>query len=312
MKCPSCQHDNPADGRFGGRCGSAIEETSPTLSYSPAEEAAGSQTLRFRPGEKFGERYTIIEEIGQGGMGRVYKAEDHELGITVVLKMIRPDLSSRPQMIKQFRKETLLGRSISHENVVRIHDLGEINKIKYISMDFVNDFGLAKSASPGVVQPSEKSYGTPKYFSPEQARGMESDERSDIYSLGAVLFEMATGIPPFKADTVTGYIQKHTSEKPPLPSRINPAIPPAFEKIILKCLEKKRDDRYQTVDELLKDLAIKKEHIHACAAEHSPVAQPGSDPASRHADVPGSTSTLAAPHRRPPRAHVKPLSRLRR
>jgi len=325
MKCPSCQHDNPSDSRFCGRCGSAIDETSPTLSYSPAEEAAVSKILRFSPGEKFGERYTIIEEIGQGGMGRVYKAEDHELGITVVLKMIRPDLSSRPQMIKQFRKETLLGRSISHENVVRIHDLGEINKIKYISMDFVKgenlfeliqtsgtlslatcfqiaiqvchalkaahqkgiihqdlkpqnimvdnsgrvfvtDFGLAKSASPAVVQPSENSYGTPKYFSPEQARGMESDERSDIYSLGAVFFEMATGIPPFKADTVKGYIQKHTSEKPPLPSRINPAIPPAFEKIILKCLEKKREDRYQTVDELLKDLEIQKEHIRVGGA----------------------------------------------
>jgi serine/threonine protein kinase/predicted Zn-dependent protease len=325
MKCPSCQSENPADSRYCSRCGSAIEETSPTLSYTPAEEAAISKALRFNPGEKFGERYTIIEEIGEGGMGRVYKAADHELGITVVLKMIRPDLSSRPHMVEQFRKETLLGRSISHENVVRIHDLGEINKIKYISMDFikgenlleliqtsgtlslatclqiaiqvchalkaahqkgivhqdlkpqnimvdnsgrvfVTDFGLARSLSVSRARPSDKSYGTPKYFSPEQARGQESDQRSDIYSLGAVLYEMTTGTAPFKADTVETYIQKHTTERPAPPSRINPAIPPACEKIILKCLEKKKEDRYQSVDELLRDLEIQKKQSHIAGA----------------------------------------------
>jgi serine/threonine protein kinase/Flp pilus assembly protein TadD len=325
MKCPSCQSENPSDSRYCHRCGSAIEESSPTLSYSPAEEAAVSEALRFNPGDKFGERYTIIEEIGEGGMGRVYKAADHELGITVVLKMIRPDLSSRPHMVEQFRKETLLGRSVSHENVVRIHDLGEVNKIKYISMDFikgenlleliqtsgtlslptclqiaiqvcralkaahqkgivhqdlkpqnimidnsgkvfVTDFGLAKSVSASHVRPSDKHYGTPRYFSPEQARGLESDQRSDIYSLGAVLYEMTTGTAPFKAETVEGYIQKHIAERPPPPSRINPAIPPACEKIILKCLEKKKEDRYQSVDELLQDLEIQKKQSHVPGA----------------------------------------------
>jgi serine/threonine protein kinase len=325
MRCPSCQHDNPSDSRFCGQCGSAIADSSATLSYSPAEEAAASKTLRFSPGEKFGERYTIIEEIGQGGMGRVYKAEDHELGITVALKMIRPELSSRPHLVEKFRKETLLGRSISHENVVRVHDLGEINKVKYISMDFIKgenlfeliqtsgtlspttclqiaiqvchalkaahrkgivhqdlkpqnimvdnsgrvfvaDFGLAKSALPASLRPAEKSYGTPKYFSPEQAGGLESDVRSDIYSLGAVLFEMTAGIPPFQADTIQGYVQKHTSERPPLPSRLNPAVPPAWDRIILKCLEKKREDRYQTVDELLIDLEAERERIRVRGA----------------------------------------------
>ncbi|OGD21127.1 MAG: hypothetical protein A2W03_03900 [Candidatus Aminicenantes bacterium RBG_16_63_16] len=290
---------------------------SPTLSYAPSQEAELTQGLKFNPGEKFGDRYTIIEEIGRGGMGVVYKAEDHELGITVVLKMIRPELSSRPRMIDHFRKETLLGRSISHENVVRIHDLGEVNKIRYISMDFikgenlsefiqtsgtltlstclqitlqvchalraahqkgivhrdlkpqnimidnsgkvyVTDFGLARSVSASQAHRPGEISGTPRYFSPEQARGEDSDQRSDIYSLGIIMYEMMTGAPPFEAETRDGYIQKHTSEKPPLPSKISPDIPEACEKIILKCLEKKKENRYQTVEDLLRDLELQK------------------------------------------------------
>jgi serine/threonine protein kinase/tetratricopeptide (TPR) repeat protein len=272
---------------------------------------------RFFPGEKFGERYTIIEEVGRGGMGTAYKAEDKELGTTVVLKMIRPDLASRPYMIEQFKKETLLGRAISHENVVRIHDLGEVDKIKYISMDyikgenlheliqtsgtltlatclhitwqicqalkaahhkgiihqdlkphnvmidnsrrvFVMDFGLAKSVALPKDHPDRRPIGTPRYFSPEQALGEELDQRSDIYSLGIMMYEMVTGVPPFEADTIEGYAHKHISQRPSPPSKINRALPPSCEKIILKCLEKKKEDRYQSVEELLKDLEAQK------------------------------------------------------
>jgi serine/threonine protein kinase/Tfp pilus assembly protein PilF len=319
MKCPSCRSDNPSDSRYCGKCGSAIEDAAPTMSYSPAEVETVGTTLRFHPGDRFGDRYTIIEEIGEGGMGRIYKAEDHDLGITVVLKMIRPDLATRPHILERFKKETVLGRSISHENVIRIHDLGEVNKVKYISMDFIKgenlhelirssgtlslatclqiaiqvcqalraahgkgivhqdvkpenimidssgrvlvaDFGLARSlAAPG-GRSSHKFYGTPRYFSPEQARGEDADERSDIYSLGAVLYEMTTGALPFKADTVEEFIQKHTIERPAPPSRLNPGLPPACERIILKCLEKRKEDRYQTVEELLADLEAQRAH----------------------------------------------------
>jgi serine/threonine protein kinase/tetratricopeptide (TPR) repeat protein len=323
LKCPACQSENPRDNRTCHRCGSVIDPTSSqTITLSPTQEAVSSQGFKFNPGEKFGDRYTIIEEIARGGMGRVYKAKDHELGITVVLKMLPPELSSRSGMIDQFRKETLLGRSVSHENVVRIHDLGEVNNIRYISMDFikgenlreliqtsgsltistclhialqvcqalkaahqkgiihqdlkpqnimidnsgkvfVTDFGLAKSVSISEALHPGKISGTPKYFSPEQARGEESDQRSDIYSLGVILYEMVSGSAPFKADTAEGYIHKHTSEKPPLPSKINPDIPPPCEKIILKCMEKRRENRYQTVDELLQDLETQKKHMPA-------------------------------------------------
>jgi len=317
MKCPACQADNSSDSRFCGKCGSAIGELSGTLTFPESEEARIKKERRFSPGEKFGERYTIIEEVGRGGMGTAYKAEDKELGTTVVLKMIRPDLASRPDMVEQFKKETLLGRAVSHENVVRIHDLGEVDKIKYISMDyikgenlseliqtsgtltlatclnitwqigqalkaahrkgivhrdlkpsnvmidnsgrvFVTDFGLAKSVAVPKGHPDRRLVGTPKYFSPEQARGEELDQRSDIYSLGVMMYEMVTGVPPFDADTMEGYAHMHISQRPSPPSKINRALPPSCEKIILKCLEKRKEDRYQSVEELLLDLEAQK------------------------------------------------------
>ena len=317
MKCPACQADNSSDSRFCGKCGSAIGELSGTLTFPESEEARIKKERRFSPGEKFGERYTIIEEVGRGGMGTAYKAEDKELGTTVVLKMIRSELASRPQMIEQFKKETLLGRAVSHENVVRIHDLGEVDKIKYISMDyikgenlseliqtsgtltlatclnitwqigqalkaahrkgivhrdlkpsnvmidnsgrvFVTDFGLAKSVAVPKGHPDRRLVGTPKYFSPEQARGEELDQRSDIYSLGVMMYEMVTGVPPFDADTMEGYAHMHISQRPSPPSKINRALPPSCEKIILKCLEKRKEDRYQSVEELLLDLEAQK------------------------------------------------------
>jgi tetratricopeptide (TPR) repeat protein len=119
---------------------------------------------------------------------------------------------------------------------------------------FITDFGLARSlATSGPRRPGQIS-GTPKYFSPEQARGEESDPRSDIYSLGVILYEMATGEAPFKSDSAEGYIKKHTSERPAAPSKLNPGLPSSCERIILRCLEKRREDRYQSADELLGEL----------------------------------------------------------
>lgn len=317
----------PEDSKFCKNCATLlprIENTdltktqkTPTLTIPLSPEADSPSPLDFNPGDRFSERYTIIEEIGRGGMGLVYKAKDHELGKTVALKMIRPDLSSRAGMVDHLRSETRSGQSVSHENVIRIHDLGEVDKIRYISMDFIKgenlseliqtsgilaystclriaiqicralraahnrgiihqdlkpsnvmidnsgnvfvmDFGLSKSMTASKAHPGGKVSGTPKYFSPEQARGEDSDTRSDIYSLGTILYEMVTGIPPFSAEDVEGYIKKHASEKPLPPSRLNPNLPPACEKIILRCLEKKREDRYQSAEELLQDLEIQK------------------------------------------------------
>ncbi|MCX6564167.1 MAG: protein kinase [Candidatus Aminicenantes bacterium] len=325
--CPRCHASNPSESSFCNKCGKAMDNRPATLTYPSSPQIKPREELLFSPGDSFGKRYRIIEEIGRGGMGRVYKAEDRELGITVALKMIRPEYSSSRTMIEQFKKETLLARSISHENVVRTHDLGEIDHIKYISMDFIKggnlkdliqtsgrlsletclrimaqicealraahhkgiihrdlkpqnimidhsgkvyvmDFGLARSLAVHETPASKKVYGTPQYFSPEQARGEEADERSDIYALGVILFEMITGKLPFQAKSIEGYIQKHTSENPVPPSKINPGIPGPLERIILTCLEKKKEDRFQSVDALLKDLDVQKiasEQSHARA-----------------------------------------------
>jgi tetratricopeptide (TPR) repeat protein len=126
---------------------------------------------------------------------------------------------------------------------------------------YVADFGLAKSVAMSSMPREGLISGTPKYFSPEQAQGKESDKRSDIYSFGAVLYEMVTGTPPFKANSVEEYIRKHTSETPPPPSKVNPSLPPVCDRIILRCLEKKKEDRYQSIDELLLDLEAAKTHI---------------------------------------------------
>lgn len=270
---------------------------------------------RFSPGMVFANRYTIIEEIGHGGMGRVYKAIDTSLGISVALKIIRPEYASNLRIIDHFKKETVLSRSITSEHVVRVHDLGESENTKYISMDFVDgqnlrdliqasgsltistavkfgkqicsglaaahkqgiihrdlkpsnvmidrtgrarvmDFGLAKTIDREDAQGVRAVVGTPEYLSPEQARGEKQDQRTDIYALGLILYEMVTGRPVFEAESLTGYIKKHCEATPEPPSRLNPSVPPALENIILKCLKKDKNERYPTVEDVCRSLDL--------------------------------------------------------
>lgn len=313
VQCPKCYTVNPEDTQFCSKCGSTLEEVQETLSYATPEEVLPDKIIYFKPGEIFDNRYRIVEEIGRGGMGRVYKAEDTELNITVALKIIRPKYSLNPLFIERFKKETLTARSISHEHVIRIYDLGEAEKIKYISMEYIKgqnlrefihtsgslspetavnmtkqmcealkaahqkgivhqdlkpsnimidnngqiyimDFGLARSLYIQEEGIARGITGTPQYMSPEQARGEKVDQRSDIYSLGIMMYEMLTGKPLFKAKSKAEYIKKHITEIPKSPSKINPNIPHLIENIVLKCLEKDRERRYQSVEEILFDL----------------------------------------------------------
>jgi len=129
LQCAKCCTLNPDGSQFCSKCGAPLDDSVETLSYAGPGAAETEDVDHFIPEEMFDRRYRIIEEIGWGGMGRVFKAKDTELNITVALKIIRPCLSSNHRFIEQFKKEMLLARSISHENVIRIYDLGEAQLI---------------------------------------------------------------------------------------------------------------------------------------------------------------------------------------
>jgi tetratricopeptide (TPR) repeat protein len=313
--CPKCSAELHPGDKICPHCGAAIREVKRTLTSGFTPAPAEGEWERFSPGAVFANRYTIIEEIGHGGMGRVYKSIDKSLGITVAIKIIRPEYASNPRIIDHFKKETVLSRAISSENVVRVHDLGEWENTKYISMDFVEgqnlrdliqasgsltistaikfgqqicsglaaahkegiihrdlkpsnvmidrtgrarvmDFGLAKTIDREDAQGVRAVVGTPEYLSPEQARGERQDQRTDIYALGLILYEMVTGHPVFEAESLTGYIKKHCEVNPEPPSRLNHLVPVGLESIILKCLKKDRNERYQTVEEVRRSLNL--------------------------------------------------------
>lgn len=314
-QCPKCFTLNPPDLPSCGKCGAPLPKTAETLPYGTGEETASGveEAVELAPGSLFDGRFRIIEEIGRGGMGQVYKAEDTHLNITVALKIIRPRHSSNPVFIERFKKETLTARAVAHGNVIRIYDLGDAGRIKYISMEYIKgqnlrdlirasgslsiqtvvnlgrqlceglaaahdkgivhqdlkpsnimvdnggrayimDFGLARSLTG--LEPGEGRgrSGTPPYMSPEQARGGKAGARSDIYSLGVMLYEMCVGEPPFRAETAGDYVRKHLTEIPLPPSRLNPQIPPSLERVILRCLEKDEEKRYPGVRSLLDDI----------------------------------------------------------
>lgn len=324
MKCSKCNTTNPDDNQFCGKCGTSLIEIPATPTSTITKDIPKKSALDFAPGQYFSKRYQVIEEIGRGGMGRVYKAADKELSRIVALKMIKPERSADPDIVEKFKKEINLASQISHDNVCRIHDLGEIAGIKYISMQYIEgqnlrefiqtskklstetaipiieqichaltaahkkgvihrdlkpknimldkkgnayvmDFGIAKSLEAEDTTKSGVVMGTPAYISPEQAEGEKADTRSDIYSLGAIMYEMMTGEPPFKADSIPSLLHKHVTEAPKPPSQLNPQIPNQLEKIIMKCLKKSPEKRYQEPDEIINAIEEVKPEIIVAA-----------------------------------------------
>ena len=312
MKCPNCSTANPESFRFCKDCGFP-------LNLKIKEAPSGilkTQKLpmdKLSPGTLFAERYEILEELGSGGMGRVYKVLDKELETLAVLKVLLPEVAADPETIPRFRNELKLSREISHKNVCRMFDLGMFEGTYYITMEFVDgeslkniilmtkklsvatavdisrqicdglgeahrhgvvhrdlkpgnilidrdgnakilDFGLARSIESKGITATGVIIGTPQYMSPEQVQEKTVDQRSDIYSLGVLLYEMLTGHVPFDGDSPVRVALKHVKERPIEPKDINLKIPRAVSRVILKCLAKEKNDRFQSTQELSAEL----------------------------------------------------------
>jgi serine/threonine protein kinase/tetratricopeptide (TPR) repeat protein/TolB-like protein len=266
--------------------------------------------LPHRVGSLFGTRYRIDELLGEGGMGTVYKAWDLELDRAVALKLVRPELSSKPESFEKLKQEILLASSISHRNILRIHDLGDVDGLKFISMAYVDgpdlskilraegplpvdravryaiqicealqaahaesvvhrdlkpqnilvnrenqafimDFGVAVSLA---AETSSEILGTPEYMAPEQVEGKRPDGRADIYSFGLILYQMVTSALPFQADTTIQTLFQRVTQPPRNPKFHNPELPDDLAAVILKCLERDPELRYQEAGEILSDL----------------------------------------------------------
>jgi serine/threonine protein kinase/predicted Zn-dependent protease len=260
-------------------------------------------------GSTFAGRYQVIEELGHGGMGRVYKVQDTDIKEKVALKLIRPEISLDKETVERFSNELKLARRISHRNVCRMFDLGRAEGTTFITMEFVPgedlksfihrakqlsigtaisiakqvcegleeahrlgvvhrdlkpgnimidkdgdakimDFGIARSLSGRGITGAGVLIGTPEYMSPEQVEGRDIDQRSDLYSLGVILYEMVTGRPPFTGDTPLSVAHKHKYEAPEDPKKLNTQVSDDLARVILKCLAKDSNKRFQSAAEL--------------------------------------------------------------
>jgi len=264
-------------------------------------------------GSTFAGRYQVIEELGQGGMGRVYKVFDTKIKEKVALKLIKPEAASDKETIERFSNEIRLARRIRHKNVCGMFDFGEAEGAHFITMEYVHgedlkslihmsgslslgmllsvgkqvceglaeahglgvvhrdikpqnimidkngnakimDFGIARSVKDKGMTGPGVMIGTPEYMSPEQSEATEVDHRSDVYSLGVVLYEMATSHVPFEGETALSIAMRHKGEVPRNPKQLNASIPDDLSGVILKCLEKDKDKRYQNAADVHSDL----------------------------------------------------------
>lgn len=264
-------------------------------------------------GTMLGNRYELLEKIGEGGMALVYKAKCHLLNRYVAVKILKEQFSSDTEFVEKFKREATAAASLSDNNIVNIYDVGTQEDVNYIVMEYVKgrtlkqiikedgkfssnkavnaaiqiakalecahknniihrdikphnilvtedgivkvtDFGIAKASNSVTITNSSKIMGSAHYFSPEQAKGSYVDFRTDIYSLGIVIYEMVTGRVPYDAESPVSVALKHIQEPVVPPKQLNESIPESLNRLILKAVEKDPIRRYQTMKDMIVDL----------------------------------------------------------
>ncbi len=308
IKCPKCQHENPEDTLYCGKCAGPLKSTegiSVTKTFiTPAD--------RLQKGSTLAGRYNIIEELGRGGMGVVYKAEDTKLKRSVALKFLPPELTHIPEVKERFVREAQAAAALDHPNICTVYEFDEADETTFISMAYIEgqslrnkiesgpleldealtiatqvseglqeahkkgvihrdiksvnimvtekgqakimDFGLARMTGTTMLTKEGAAMGTIAYMSPEQTRGEEVDLRTDIWSLGVVLYEMFSGQLPFKGDHEQAVVYSILNEKPKPITDLKTDTPVSIGQVVSKALAKNPDERYQQVEELLDDL----------------------------------------------------------
>ena len=297
-------------------------------------------------------RYEILDELGQGAMGVVYKARDPMLDRIVAIKTVNLTLpkDELAEYEARFYQEAKAAGGLSHRNIVVIHDIGRSERVAYMAMEFlegqelrrmlqshvtitlaqaleiaaqvadglqyahdrqiihrdikpanvmvladgsvkITDFGIARMRNNEVKTMTGMILGSPKYMSPEQVSGKRADSRSDIFSLGVVLYEMLTGTSPFVADNIHGVMYQTMNFNPPAPKTLNPELPDVLNFIVAKALAKNLDDRYQNARDFARDLREVLVAGHGAVASPDTPAMPAQSPAhaqpaplSRHED----------------------------
>jgi serine/threonine protein kinase len=297
--CRACGEANPPGAKFCGKCGNSLERSLP------------------KSGDIIADRYRVVEQIGEGAMGTVFRAEHVQISKVMAIKLLHHEVEQDPDNVARFHREAEAASRLNHPNTVHVFDFGRTKGGSlYLVMEYVDgddlgkviskegpmpfgraaylcaqvagsvadahaagivhrdlkpenivishgrdgerpkvlDFGLAKLFEGNMgtqVTSSGTIVGTPYYMSPEQIQGHELDGRSDVYALGAILYECVVGKPPFEAPNPVGVLTKHLSEEPTPPSQRSPlSVPEEADAIILRCLEKDPGDRYQTAEHL--------------------------------------------------------------